>query len=382
MPSRASARSAGRREAACPECRGGSRQRVGPTLPCPEPVAGAPRPGRAPPGDPGGHMEDRAMRSPIHRRRPARSTLVFPALIALAALAVACGSGSGPFGGATGGRAAPSAAPAFGGAPGPKNPGTGDEQSAASAGPGQPGGNDQLAVVDDTKIVRTGSVQMTVADVTQALAKGRDAIRSFGGYIGESDQERSGDTLVATITYRIPVDRWEDALAAIRGLGTEIGEKTNAVEVTGDIVDLQARIRSLRASETALVGYAEHAPKVSDLLEIQARLTDTRGQIERLTGQEAQLQDQAAMATLTVTFGTEAVAVTEAAARWDPAAEVDRATATLLGMGQALVSFAIVFTIVWLPLLLAIALVATIGYLVARPLRGRRAQPIAPIPPA
>jgi hypothetical protein len=146
-------------------------------------------------------------------------------------------------------------------------------------------------------------------------------------------------------------------------------------------VDLQARIRNLKASELALVGYAEQAPKVSDLLEIQARLTDTRGQIERLTGQEAQLQDQAAMATLTVTYGTEAVAVTQAAARWDPAAEVDRATATLLGVGQALVSFAIVFTIVWLPLLLAIGLVAALCYLVARRLGGRRAQPMPPIPP-
>ena len=89
--------------------------------------------------------------------------------------------------------------------------------------------------------------------------------------------------------------------------------------MTGEIVDLDARIRNLKASETALVAYAEQAPKVTDLLEIQSRLTDTRSQIEQLTAQEAQLSDQSAMATLTVTFGTEVVAVTEAAARWDPA---------------------------------------------------------------
>ena len=146
--------------------------------------------------------------------------------------------------------------------------------------------------------------------------------------------------------------------------------------MTGQIVDLDARIRNLKASETALVGYAEQAPKVTDLLEIQSRLTDTRSQIEQLTAQEAQLSDQAAMATLTVTYGTEVVAVTEAAAKWDPAAEVDQATATLIAMGQAVVSFLIVFGIVWLPLILTVLLIGGIALAVARRLglnRCRRA---------
>jgi hypothetical protein len=222
---------------------------------------------------------------------------------------------------------------------------------------------------------------MTVTDVTRSLTGARDAIRSLGGYIGASQQQRDGDSVVATVTYRIPVARWEDALTALRGLGTEIGEKTDSVEVTGDIVDLGARITNLKASEVALVGYAEKAPQVSDLLEIQARLTDTRGQIERLTAQEQQLQDQAAYATLNVTFGTEAVAVTEAAARWDPAAEVDRASATLLGMGQTVLSFLIVFTIVWLPLIVSIAIVVGISLWVARRLGWRRPDRIPPVAP-
>ncbi|HET9614078.1 MAG TPA: DUF4349 domain-containing protein, partial [Candidatus Limnocylindrales bacterium] len=183
--------------------------------------------------------------------------------------------------------------------------------------------------------------------------------------------------------YRIPAARWEEALDDLRTLGTEVAEKTDATEVTGQIVDLAARIRNLRASETALVGYAQQAPKVSDLLEVQARLSDTRGEIERLTAQQIQLQDQAALATLTVTFGTETVAVVETAQRWDPAREVDRASATLIGIGQGLVSIAIVVAIVWLPLILAITIVAGFVVLVARRfgwMRPRGLPPMAPPP--
>lgn len=239
-------------------------------------------------------------------------------------------------------------------------------------GTGGSGGSGNQVANLDAKIIRTGSVQVTVADVDIATRTARDAIRGMGGYVGASQEQRDDKDLVATITYRIPADRWEEALDAIRKLGTVVAEKTDATEVTGQLIDLDARIRNLKASETALVGYAEKAPKVSDLLEIQARLTDTRGEIERLSAQQAQLTGQVALATLTATFGTEIVAVTQAAARWDPAAEVDRASATLISIVQGVVSALIVLAIVWLPVLATGAVLLAIGLAIARRLDWRR----------
>jgi Domain of unknown function (DUF4349) len=326
-------------------------------------------------------MEDRAMRSPTLSRRPGRSAGILFTLTAIGSIVVAC-SGSAaqaPYAGSGGAAAQPM--PAASAAP--QNDSGNDNGSGGGSGSGSNVGDDgdQVAIFNDAKIVRTGTLQLTVDDVAKALTSARDAIRSLGGYIGASQQERSNEKTVASVTYRIPVGRWEDALDALRRLGTEVGEKTDATEVTGEIVDIAARIRNLKASEAALVGYAQQAPKISDLLEVQARLTDTRSQIERLTAQQAQLEDQAALATLTVTFGTETVAVIETAQRWDPAAEVDRASATLIGMGQAVVSFAIVFLIVWVPLILAISIVAATVLFVARRLgygRPNRFPPLVP----
>lgn len=325
------------------------------------------------------------MRSPTLGRRRVRSTAVLSVLFVLGSIVAACGSA------ASAPQAPVAGAPSYGGPIGNGGVGAGVGQGqggdvtglpAASAAPGVGGGGDgQVAIVDEAKIVRTGSLQLTVDDVPKALTAARDAIGGLGGYIGASQQQRDNDQVVASVTYRIPVARWEDALSALRALGTEIGEQTGSTEVTGQIVDLDARIRNLKASETALVGYAQNAPKVSDLLEIESRLTDTRGEIERLTAQQAQLQDQSAMATLTVTFGTEVVEVTQAAQRWDPAAEVDRASATLLSMGQAVVSFVIVFAIVWLPLILFVLAIAGIAWFVARRLGWGRSGPMPPVPP-
>ena len=310
----------------------------------------------------GGIEEDMEMRLFLRRRGPiGRGQFV----IAVAAITLlgACQGAAAPRDAA--GAAAPAASLAPVGA-------STSARSASDLGNGSQGGGGNGAPVDDAKIVRTGSLQLTVANVDTALQSGRDTVRGFGGYVGASQEQRDGDQLVATISYRIPVARWEDALEALRKLGTVIGEQTQATEVTGQLVDLDARIRNLKASEAALVGYAQNAPKISDLLEIQARLTDTRGEIERLSAQQASLSDQVALATLTVTYGTEVVAVTQAAAHWDPAAEVDRASATLIGVVQGVISLLIVLAIVWLPILVTLGLIAAIGLVVARRLGWRR----------
>jgi len=245
--------------------------------------------------------------------------------------------------------------------------------SAAPAAPTVPGGElgDGVgAPVDDTKIVRTGTIDLQVRDVPTALQTARDGIRAMGGYIGASQTSNQNEQPVAPVTYRIPVDRWEDALDLLRGLNGEttkvVSEQTDAVEVTGAVVDLQARIANLKASETALQEIAAKAVRVSDVLEVQAQLTAVRGDIESMTAQLKDLEDRAAFATLTASFGVPVVAVQVATQDWDPKAVVDDATASLVDLVQALTTAGIWFAIVWLPILLVLGAVSFVAYRVLR----------------
>jgi hypothetical protein len=265
------------------------------------------------------------------------------------------------------------------GSQGKPAPGSGGDSAGAPEAPGG-GQNGQLALKDETKIVRTGSLQLQVDALAPALTRARDSIRAVGGYIGASRESNDGDKSVAQVTYRIPADRWDDALQALRGIATKVlAEQTDALEVTGQLVDLGARIDNLRASETALQAILEKATKISDVLEVQARLTDVRGQIEQLTAQKAHLEDQAGYGTLTVTFGVQVVAVTEAAKGWNAGEEVDRATATLVDVLQSLAGAGIWFGIVWLPILIMLGIVAAVAAVVLRRLGFlRREAPAGP----
>ena len=251
--------------------------------------------------------------------------------------------------------------------------------AAPSAAPAEPDGDpnrvptspDQVGqLVDEAKIVRTGTMELEVTDVPAALTAARDGIRAMGGYIGASETQAIDDSPIARITYRVPVDRWEDALDLLRGLtgngGKVVGENTNAVEVTGAVVDLEARIKNLHASEAALQGISARATRISDVLEVEAQLTNVRGQIEQLSAQLKQLSDQASYATLTASFSTPVVAVQVATDRWEPAKVVDQATASLVDIIQGLTTAGIWFGIVWLPVLLLIGAAVGVTIFVLR----------------
>jgi hypothetical protein len=208
-----------------------------------------------------------------------------------------------------------------------------------------------------------------VTDLLAAVRAGRETVLRAGGYVSGSRQSNDGERSTASVTYRIPSDTWEPTVDALRGLGELIGEEIGSTEVTGQIVDLEARVRNLRIKEASVQAIAEGATGFEEILEGQERLSEVRGQIEQLEAQRVNLEDAAALGTMTVTYGTEVkavVAAAEEAATWNPGEEVGRATNTLVVGLQALSTAGIWFGIVWLPLLLFVGAIVLIGRAVMR----------------
>ncbi|MDP9483335.1 MAG: DUF4349 domain-containing protein [Chloroflexota bacterium] len=298
------------------------------------------------------------------RTTPRGRWLVFMTLIAL--LTAACASSA--------------SAPNDRGAAGP---GTGTTSGNGQSSGEQPAGGVPAAppaaavAPSNLLIVKTGTLGLQVKAIDAGLADADAKISALGGYVSGSQRAGDGANAVANVTYRIPAARWDEALVALRGLAVKVlGEQTRTDEVTGQVRDLGARITNLQATERALQAIMDKAVKISDVLEVQAQLTNVRGQIEQLATEKQHLQDQSAYGTLAVTFGTETVAVEQARKGFDPAAEADRATASLVEVGQALAAAAIWFGILWLPILFGLGLIGLVGFVIVR--RIRRSRPGMP----
>lgn len=303
------------------------------------------------------------------------------AVLGLIALLVtsACAAASSPAAkGQTASESAPRTAGAPAAAPAP--------QRAASGGAaqGQADQAQQNLPSLDRMIIRTVTMTIAVGDVESAFHQVEQIVSEQQGYVAGSQLRQDGDRMTATVTIRVPADpaTYQTTLERLRGIAERVvDEQSQAQDVTEEYVDLESRLRNLRATEQSLLQLLNRAEKIEDIINIQRELTNVRGQIEQIQGRKQALERRADMATITLTI-REAGAFTRPG--WSPGQTFEEAVRALGSTLRSLVALAIwlaVFSPIWGGFLVLIWLFVRF---VARRGDRRRARPstAAAPPPA
>jgi Domain of unknown function (DUF4349) len=236
----------------------------------------------------------------IGRRRP----LLVAVTVLVGVLAVACASGA-PAEIRSAQPAAQSAARAVAQQPAApplaqqanSGQGASDQAAPAQAGSTQPG---PLAL--DRMVIRTAKLSVQVADVDQALEKARQVAQAGGGFVSGSNTRLEQDRTVADLTLQVRADALDTTLQALRGLGKVDSETSSSQDVTEEYVDLDANLRNLQASESAILRLMDRAQRIEDIISLQRELTNVRGQIERIQGRKTYLERRTDMATVSVSL--------------------------------------------------------------------------------
>jgi hypothetical protein len=180
--------------------------------------------------------------------------------------------------------------------------------SAKAVSPDKPATAPTPATID-RKIIRTGFLEALVKSPAETAEQIHKLAEGMGGYVESSQISSAQSTPIATITVRIPADRFEDAKAEIRKFATRIEtEKTDANDVTKQYVDLQARIRNLRAEEAQYLAIMKSAAKVPDMLDVSEKLSEVRGEIEQQQAEFLTLSKQVETVAITVSLRSEPIA--------------------------------------------------------------------------
>ncbi len=314
-------------------------------------------------------MSAPASQSTVRAPRYAVALSVFLVILALSFGLAACAQGSAA---SAGGSARDVAGQPDGEPAAPADGGEGKGQ------PDRGPGSLPLADLAERKIIKTGELTLQVPSVGAAVGELRAIALSLDGYV--SDSRTGGEHDPATVTLRVPAERFDEALSRLHGMKGEVRvEATKDEDVTSSIVDLDARIRNLQASEEQYRVLVSRAQKIDDILAVQSRLDEVRGQIEQLSAQLKQLNGLASLSTITVTLLPASTPVEDAAEGWDPGATLGNAVAALVSAGQALADLGIWLLIVGLPLLVVLAVVAWLA-LRFRPLARRLGGSAGPTP--
>lgn len=173
----------------------------------------------------------------------------------------------------------------------------------ASSGAAEQAMPEEAAADESRQVIRTGTASIVVDDVQAASQALSDLADEYGGYVedlGASGDEDTGETGYGWITLRIPADDLDAVRESLADLGDVEREEVTSSDVTGQSVDLEARIDSLRASVDRLHELMAKAGSVGDLLEAEQALSERQAELESLQREYDRLGDQVAMSTLSI----------------------------------------------------------------------------------
>lgn len=179
---------------------------------------------------------------------------------------------------------------------------------AAGTGPGAPasGPAAQSALIEETGtitlVVRGSSI---AGDTSQLMAMAT----ASGGFVAgtETQSATPGSPAQGTVTLQVPERNFDALLGQVRSLGKVSLLTTSALDVTGQYVDLQARITALEDSRRQYLTIMAKATTVGGILAVQEQLDSLQSELEQLQGQLRVLDNQTTYATLTVTLTERAV---------------------------------------------------------------------------
>jgi hypothetical protein len=273
-----------------------------------------------------------------------------------------------------------SSSAAYGGAPvtAATEAATSGPAGAAASGATSTGAN--AAPVTEDQIVKTGTITIQVGSLDDSLVRATDQIHALNGWLAGSNRTSDSAEDEASLTFRIPVANFESGLAAMRKFGIKVlSEHTESTAVGGQIVDLQARIANLKATEKALQAIMDKATTIPDVLTVQQQLTQVQGEIEELSGQLAGLTDQATYSTLTVVLVVPITATpspsespspspsaTATPVPWSAGDQAGQAAGTLGDVAKGTATVLIWLLIVALPITLALIVLLVLLSFLAR----------------
>jgi len=178
------------------------------------------------------------------------------------------------------------------------------QDSAAKAGPAQVPADQPV----QRSIIYTGTITLRVDDVPAAAARVAALATGAGGFVGGDQRQLDADHSTATLTLRVPAEKFAGTLDTIGRDGQERSRSISTDDVTATVVDLDARIKTQQASVDRMRDLLAKAQSITDVATVEAELSKREADLESMQAKQRNLADLTALSTITVTLlGKDAV---------------------------------------------------------------------------
>ena len=250
---------------------------------------------------------------------------------------------------------------------------------ATTSGSGTSAANPASTAPLQRSIIATGTVSLASKDVGETRRDVQRIVDAQGGTVTdestETDQE--GHTSYARLVVRVPSSKFGAAMTALEDAGVLRSSDRGSDDVTTEVIDNGARVRAQEASLKRVELLLAEAKTLKDVIWIESQLTSRQAELDSLKSQQAWLEDQTSMSTITVDISTLTREVVEEPDDDTPAGFMAGLRGGMKAVGAMLVAVATILGAL-LPFTVLVLVLGLPVWLVVR----RRKAPQPPTPAA
>jgi len=184
-------------------------------------------------------------------------------------------------------------------------------------------GDPVLQAQNAQKLIQDATVTLKISKGSFDSVSARivDLAQGAGGALFSMQTSQSDQDVInsGSVTVKVPSDQYTRVLDQIRSLGTVTAIQTNSQDVTGEFVDLSARLKNQQAQQAILIALMAKAQSINDSIAVQNQLSQVTGEVERIEARIRFLDTQTTYATINVNLIIPVVAAVKPAepSLWD-----------------------------------------------------------------
>lgn len=158
------------------------------------------------------------------------------------------------------------------------------------------------------KVKEVGTIELSVAKkkFESSISELSTMASAFGGFVANTQvhigNASAGTFSFGTLVLQVPQRQFAALVNHVHHIGPVTSVTTSTTNVTGQYVDLRARITALDVSRQQYLTIMSRTNSIGGILAVQQQLDSIQSQIEQLQGQLNLLNNQTTYATLTVSL--------------------------------------------------------------------------------
>lgn len=163
--------------------------------------------------------------------------------------------------------------------------------------------NPQPKIDWDKKIIKDAVINAEVKDFAGFYSSLREKIKNLGGYVAEEQQTQSDYKIENSITVKVPVDKFDDAITSLTaGLEKLNDKKITSQDVTSEYIDTKSRMEAKKEMRERYIDFLKQAKSIKDVLSVQSEINDIQEEIESAAGRINYLSHSSSFSTINFTF--------------------------------------------------------------------------------